>query len=135
MKIDLEIMESRTKLESQLSPSSARKKGSAAFSIVIPVYNEEKGITPTLELLQEQLKLSNCTYEIVVVNDGSKDRTGEILRELQELITFRVIEHPRNRGYGAALKTGIRQAKYGAIVITDGDGTYPNERIPQLVAL
>nr|NCR38337.1 glycosyltransferase family 2 protein [Microcystis aeruginosa S11-05]NCR51845.1 glycosyltransferase family 2 protein [Microcystis aeruginosa S11-01] len=84
---------------------------------------------------QEQLKLSNCTYEIVVVNDGSKDRTGEILRELQELMTFRVIEHPRNRGYGAALKTGIRQAKYGAIVITDGDGTYPNERIPQLVAL
>jgi len=53
MKIDLEIMESRTKLESQLSPSSARKKGSAAFSIVIPVYNEEKGITPTLELLQD----------------------------------------------------------------------------------
>ncbi|GAL95435.1 MAG: glycosyltransferase family 2 protein [Microcystis wesenbergii TW10] len=128
-------MESSTKLESQLSSSSARKKISDAFSIVIPVYNEEKGITPTLELLQEQLKLSNCTYEIVVVNDGSKDRTGEILRELQELMTFRVIEHPRNRGYGAALKTGIRQAKYGAIVITDGDGTYPNERIPQLVAL
>jgi len=52
-------MESSTKLESQLSSSSARKKISDAFSIVIPVYNEEKGITPTLELLQEQLKLSN----------------------------------------------------------------------------
>jgi len=72
-------MESSAKLESQLSSSSARKENNAAFSIVIPVYNEEKGITPTLKLLQEQLKLSNCTYEIVVVNDGSKDRTGEIL--------------------------------------------------------
>lgn len=103
-----------------------------AFSIVLPVYNEEKGVALTINHLQENLKSSDCEYEIIAVNDGSTDKTGEILRTITGI---RVIQHPRNRGYGAALKTGIRQAKYPLIVITDGDGTYPNERIPQLVAL
>ncbi len=102
------------------------------FSIIIPVYNEEKGIAPTLAHLQEHLKLSGYPYEILVVNDGSTDRTSEILHSQREI---RVIEHSSNRGYGAALKTGIRHAKYSVIAITDGDGTYPNECIPRLVAL
>ena len=103
-----------------------------AFSIVLPVYNEEKGVALTLDHLQENLKSSDCQYEIIAVNDGSTDGTREILHSRSDI---RVIEHRRNRGYGAALKTGIRNAKYPIIVITDGDGTYPNERIPQLVAL
>jgi glycosyltransferase involved in cell wall biosynthesis len=102
------------------------------FSIILPVYNEEQGIVPTVEHLQENLRLANCEYEIIAVNDGSTDRTGELLRSCSDI---RVIEHPRNRGYGAALKTGIRYAKYSLIAITDADGTYPNEIIPQLVAL
>lgn len=94
-----------------------------AFSIVIPVYNEEDGIAPTLTHLQETLKTANCpySYEILVVNDGSRDKTGEIL---QSFAGIRLIEHRRNQGYGAALKTGIRHAKYPLIVITDGDGTF-----------
>lgn len=103
-----------------------------AFSIVIPVYNEEKVILPTLEHLQENLRHFGGKYEIIVVNDGSTDSTSDILRSRQDV---KVVEHTRNRGYGAALKTGIRHSKYAIIVITDGDGTYPNERIPQLVAL
>lgn len=104
-----------------------------SFSIVIPVYNEKKGIAPTLAHLQDNLRLSNCEYEIIAVDDGSIDGTREILRSLN--LDIRVIEHRRNRGYGAALKTGIRHAKYPLIVITDADGTYPNEKIPQLVTL
>ncbi|MBE9125819.1 MULTISPECIES: glycosyltransferase family 2 protein [unclassified Coleofasciculus] len=103
-----------------------------AFSLVLPVYNEEKGIEPTLEHLQENLKLISSEYEIIAVNDGSTDNTGEILRSRSDI---RVIEHRRNRGYGAALKTGIRQANYPLIVITDADGTYPNEMIPYLASL
>ncbi|GAB4191857.1 MAG: glycosyltransferase family 2 protein [Coleofasciculaceae cyanobacterium] len=102
------------------------------FSLVLPVYNEEGAIAATLDELQTILRSAGCDYEIITVNDGSSDRTGEILRDRSDV---RLIEHPRNRGYGAALKTGIRHAKYPLIVITDADGTYPNERIPQLVSL
>jgi glycosyltransferase involved in cell wall biosynthesis len=103
-----------------------------AFSLILPVYNEEQYVAITLEHLHQQFQAAGCHYEIIVVNDGSTDRTSQIL---QELSGIRLIEHNQNRGYGAALKTGIRHAKYSLIVITDADGTYPNERIPELVAL
>lgn len=102
------------------------------FSLVLPVYNEEDCVMDTLEQLHSQLQTAGCQYEIIVVNDGSTDNTGKILTAASGV---RVIEHNRNRGYGAALKTGIRHAKHGLIVITDADGTYPNERIPELVLM
>ena len=107
-------------------------KNDQAFSIIIPVYNEETGIAATIVHLQESLKSTVSEYEIIIVNDGSTDETSKILSSLTQI---RVIEHARNRGYGAALKTGIRHAKYSIIVITDGDGTYPNHQIPHLVTL
>jgi glycosyltransferase involved in cell wall biosynthesis len=113
--------------------SSSRQEGEGicpAFSLVLPVYNEEGAITFTLDELHKILGSAGCEYEIVAVNDGSTDGTGEILRTCTDI---RLIEHQRNRGYGAALKTGIRHAKYPLIVITDADGTYPNEQIPALV--
>lgn len=94
-------------------------------TIVVPAYNEEKGIR---EVLLELGKL-DPRLEVLVVDDGSTDRTSEIVAESG----FRVIRHQMNRGYGAALKTGIRAARSDRIVITDADGTYPNERIPELV--
>jgi glycosyltransferase involved in cell wall biosynthesis len=103
-----------------------------AFSLVLPVYNEEQGIVATLTHLQETFQLAECKYEIIVVNDGSTDGSSQILRSRNDI---RLIEHRWNQGYGAALKTGIQNAKYPLIVITDADGTYPNERIPELVAL
>jgi len=102
------------------------------FSLILPLYNEEKSLVATLEHLQSILKSVPCQSEIIVVNDGSTDHTGKIL---QQYPTIQVIHHGINRGYGAALKTGIRYAKYSIIAITDGDGTYPNERIPDLVKL
>jgi glycosyltransferase involved in cell wall biosynthesis len=103
-----------------------------AFSLVIPAYNEQHGILPVLEHLQAILDAAECEYELIVVNDGSTDRTGEILKTYPNI---RLIEHNRNQGYGAALKTGIRHARYPLIAITDADGTYPNERLPDLVSL
>lgn len=105
---------------------------SLAFSLVLPVYNEENGINTTLDQLQETLKTTECTYEIIAVDDGSTDGSNKVLSARNDI---KLIQHRRNRGYGAALKTGIRHAKYPLIVITDADGTYPNERIPELVAL
>jgi glycosyltransferase involved in cell wall biosynthesis len=103
------------------------------FSIIIPCYNEEGGIRETIEGLPGVLG-EDTPYEIVIVDDGSNDRSPEILRELAREIPQVVIEHhDYNRGYGAALKTGIRRARSEFIVITDSDGTYPNDRIPELV--
>ncbi|MBL27013.1 MAG: glycosyl transferase family 2 [Rhodospirillaceae bacterium] len=105
-----------------------------AYSIVMPCYNEEEGLGMTVEHLYERLP-DHGSFEIIIVNDGSSDRSGEILDDLtKKYPKLRAEHHQRNRGYGAALKTGIRAAHSDIIVITDADGTYPNERIPDLVA-
>lgn len=103
-------------------------------SLILPCYNEKNGIAGTLDQLQESLKAMQ-PYDLIVVDDGSTDGTAETLRQaVQKHPSIRVITHKRNRGYGAALKTGIRQSASELIVITDADGTYPNQRIPELVA-
>lgn len=99
-------------------------------SVVIPAYNEEMGISKVLSDLKTILDNTHLQYEIIVVDDGSSDKTAEIVQK-QDFI--RLIQHPVNRGYGAALKTGIRAANGDLILITDADGTYPNEYIPKLL--
>lgn len=100
-------------------------------SIVIPAYNEAGSIGPTLEQVQATLAEAELDGEIIVVDDGSKDGTAA---EVARYPDVRLIQHTQNRGYGAALKTGIRQANYDVIAILDADGTYPCEMIPRLVA-
>ncbi|MEL6398561.1 MAG: glycosyltransferase family 2 protein [Cyanobacteria bacterium J06607_6] len=104
----------------------------AAVSVVIPVFNEEDGVEQTLNELHQVLRQAHCIYEIVVVDDGSRDRTADILTTR---IDIQLIQHRRNRGYGAALKSGIAHAKYPLVAITDADGTYPNDRLSELIAL
>lgn len=105
------------------------------FTIVIPCFNEEDAIETTLNELTDQIS-TDKSYEIIVVNDGSSDDTAAVLlRASGKLRVVRVIEHKTNLGYGAALKSGIRAAKSELIAITDADGTYPNDRIGELVDL
>jgi glycosyltransferase involved in cell wall biosynthesis len=98
---------------------------------VIPAYNEEHGIGAVLAQLAQTMCQSAYPYEIVVVDDGSVDRTRDIIIEAHPDVTL--LCHPENRGYGAALKTGIRHATHEVICITDADGTYPHDRIFDLV--
>lgn len=100
------------------------------LSVVIPAYNEEAAVREQVEKVRRVLDSEGVVHEIVVVDDGSQDRTAEEAVKSQA----RVLRHPANRGYGAALKTGILAAKYDTIVITDADGTYPADEIPNLVA-
>lgn len=100
------------------------------LSIILPVYNEQKAIEETISQLSQVKKNIEFDVEIILINDGSNDRTEVILRKLSQE-DFLVIHHPRNLGYGAALKTGVRAAKYAYIAITDADNTYPNDRIPE----
>ena len=102
------------------------------ITIIIPMYNEEKAVGKVLEELTQILHTDNGNgNEIIVVDDGSHDSSAEIVANQPGV---RLLQHPNNRGYGAALKTGIRHAKGDLIVITDADGTYPNTEIPKLVS-
>ncbi len=100
-------------------------------SVVIPAFNEVQAIGPTLAGIESVLSEAELEGEIIVVDDGSTDGTaGEVARHPR----VRLIRHGYNRGYGAALKTGIRQAHHSVVVILDADGTYPFGMIPQLAA-
>ncbi|MCJ7619546.1 MAG: glycosyltransferase family 2 protein [Anaerolineae bacterium] len=100
-------------------------------SIVLPVYNEEQAIGDDLDLIIKTMEASDYDYEIIVVDDGSTDSSADIVRQRSQV---RLIRHPYNRGTGAARTTGIKQAEGDVIVMTDGDGTYPNHEIPALVS-
>ena len=98
------------------------------ISIVIPAYNEASAIADTVREIKRVLSESRIEGEIVIVDDGSTDNTSESAAQTDA----RLIRHPQNKGYGASLKTGIRQAQNDIIVIIDADGTYPIDAIPRL---
>jgi glycosyltransferase involved in cell wall biosynthesis len=98
-------------------------------SVVIPAFNEELAVRATIVELRETFARTDIEAEIIVVDDGSRDRTA---REAKSA-GARVIQHRSNRGYGASLKTGIMAASYDIIAITDADGTYPAEFLPQIL--
>jgi len=114
---------------SSLKANSDIKNG---ISIIIPAFNEEESIGTVVKNLSHILEEEAFPYQIIVVDDGSNDSTAEIAEQLEGID---VIRHPHNIGYGAALKTGIRDALYDTICITDADATYPNECIPELVQI
>ena len=101
----------------------------ASVSVLIPAYNEEGALAETIAAIEKH-RAAFAEMEIIVINDGSNDRTGEIARTLPVTL----IEHETSRGYGASLKDGLRQAKGEMILIADADGTYPLEEIPRLAA-
>ena len=117
-----------------------KKSQEYKFSIIVPCYNEEdaveqtvKDIVNTLDKWKKENEV-NLFFEMIFINDGSKDKTSSVLLSLAKKFTkLKIIDSRVNCGYGASLKKGILASKYDWIVITDADGTYPNERIPELV--
>ena len=98
--------------------------------VVIPAYEEAEHVADQVRAVSRALEQTGWRSEIVVVDDGSTDETAA-----QALSGgARVLRHKRNRGYGAALKTGIDAGDHPWILITDADGTYPPEAIPGLLA-
>jgi polyisoprenyl-phosphate glycosyltransferase len=98
-------------------------------SVVIPAYNEELAIAQDIGLIRETLDAAGYHWELLVVDDGSTDRTGEIAESLGAV----VLRHPFNRGTGAARTTGMRYARGEIVIMTDADGTYPNQDMPRLI--
>ena len=106
------------------------------FSLVLPAFNEQKSLVNDdyLENLLNYLNKKYSEYEVIIVNDGSTDSTKELLLSKQEKYKdIKIINHVVNMGYGSSLKTGIASAKNDTIIISDIDGTYPFEEIPNLL--
>jgi polyisoprenyl-phosphate glycosyltransferase len=99
-------------------------------SVVLPVYNERGHLRAEIDRVRAALDASSYTYEIIVIDDGSDDGS-EI--DLPSIEGIRLIRHSRNRGSGAARRTGTTAARGRVVVWTDVDMTYPNDRIPELV--
>jgi glycosyltransferase involved in cell wall biosynthesis len=105
------------------------QESTQGLTVVIPAYNEEKGIQGVVDRVMAAMGGANLPFEIIVVDDGSKDRTVESLREKP----VQVLQHETNRGYGAAIKTGIRASQYRHVAIVDADGTYEERDLPKLI--
>ncbi len=102
------------------------------LSIVIPVYNEEKSITATIQKVLRAPVPAGITKEIVAVNDGSRDNSGALLDELQN-DTTRVFHLEKNSGKGAALRLGFSKATGDIVLIQDADLEYNPEEYPRLL--
>jgi glycosyltransferase involved in cell wall biosynthesis len=104
-----------------------------SLSVVIPAYNEEEALQSVVSrVLATRPQLASVgvsDLEVIVVDDGSADGTSRIAGSLEGV---RLVRHPKNRGYGAALKTGFRSAAGELIAFLDADGTYPPEYLPRL---
>ncbi len=95
------------------------------ISLFFPVYNDEKTVRRVTEKAIKLLTSLSTQFEIIIINDGSPDKSGEIADQLsKECENVRVIHHEVNKGYGSAIRTGLSNAKYPWIFFTDGDDEY-----------
>ena len=109
-------------------------KPSPKISVIVPVFQEQDTLGPTISGIVDVLTAEGVPFEIVAVDDGSGDRSLEILQQLQlQLGSLRVVHHLYNRGYGSALRTGIRVACGEIIVCMDADGQHSPGDIPLLL--
>ena len=96
-----------------------------SMSIVLPAYNEEANVASAVEQVSAVAQQLGMDYEIILVNDGSSDRTGEIGRELaQRIPNFQLVEHHPNRGYGGSLKAGFAAATKELIAFVPADNQF-----------
>lgn len=107
-----------------------------SISAFFPCYNDEGTIAGLVREADAQLRCATDDYEVIVVNDGSRDGRARVLEELAPHVPrLRVITHEVNRGYGAALRSGFAAATKELVFYTDGDGQYDVKEIPIMLAL
>jgi len=108
----------------------------SSISVFLPCYNEQGNVARTVEKAVQMLEKLGVDYEIIIVNDGSRDDTGKIADGLAaENSRVRVVHHQRNLGYGTALQSGFRAATKELVFYTDGDGQFDIGELPPLLAL
>src|SRR6476661_1691240 len=94
-----------------------------SLSVFFPAYNDALSVPALIARTFETLKVYAGDFEVIIVNDGSEDHTGDVVRELQATYgpRLRLVNHERNLGYGAALQSGFRAAQKDLVFYTDGD--------------
>src|SRR5262249_53522279 len=108
-----------------------------SLSVFFPAYNDAPSLPALIAKTFAVLEANVADYELIVVNDGSRDKTAEVLEKLYAEYApyLRVITHPENLGYGGALRSGFRAATREFVFYTDGDGQYDTAELPALLAL
>jgi glycosyltransferase involved in cell wall biosynthesis len=109
----------------------------ASLSVFFPAYNDAPSLPGLLAKTFETLRQHVDDYEVIVVNDGSFDNTGEVLAQLEQQYApyLRIVTHEKNRGYGGALRSGFAAATKELVFYTDGDGQYDPRELPKLLSL
>jgi len=103
------------------------------LSVVIPAYNEERRLPKTLADIDKYLRTKSYDYEIIVVNDGSKDRTAKVVRDLTSIIrNLRLIDNKENQGKGAVVRQGLLEAKGEYRLFTDADNSTSIDQIEKM---
>ena len=104
------------------------------LSVFFPCYNEEKNIATTVNKAVKVLEKTAKKWEIIIVDDGSKDKTGEVALQIKKQYpNIKIITHHPNRGYGAAVKSGLYNSKYKWIAFTDSDGQFDFSEIENFI--
>ena len=107
-----------------------------AISVFFPCYNEQQNVTRIVEDTLGVLKTLNADFEIIIVDDGSSDKTGQIADEIANRENrVKVVHHRQNLGYGAALQSGFKAAQKELVFYTDGDGQFDINEMPPLLPL
>src|SRR4051812_45448080 len=115
--------------------ATRRIRVSPSISAFFPAYNDAGTIASLVVVIDLTLRELTDDYEVIVVNDGSPDHVGEILADLQPRYPrLRVVTHPKNRGYGGALRSGFAAATKELVFYTDGDAQYEPREIRALLA-
>jgi glycosyltransferase involved in cell wall biosynthesis len=105
-----------------------------SISITMPAYNEEENIQAMIEDVIEILSVSGREYEVIVVDDGSRDRTAQFVQELESKYPqVRLVKHEKNQGYGAAVFTGLTSATKDLVFFTDADRQFDLSEIHKLL--
>jgi glycosyltransferase involved in cell wall biosynthesis len=108
----------------------------SSISVFLPAFNDEKTIGKLVGDALSLLPSLTDDYEVIVINDGSTDATGAVLAETVRTASHvKVIQHPRNQGYGAALRSGFKAARKDLIFYTDGDAQYDVKELALLLPL
>lgn len=121
-------------LSENINKADFRKNRS--LSVFMPCYNEAANVERVAKEAVEILDKLGCDYELILVNDGSKDETGKIADKIAaEKPRVKVVHHPHNLGYGAALQSGFKAASKELVFYTDGDGQFDISQMPELLPL